>query len=138
MDSLLVQDHMDRQTILLSPELSIEAALVKLLDAKKTGAPVVDKQGTLMGFLSEQDCLSVMLKSTYHCDLLSKVSDCMKNDVLTVLESDSIFFLAEQMLGLKPKIYPVIRDGKVIATIDRSQVLAAIAKHMKQSYLAQT
>ena len=137
MDSLLVQDYMDRQAVLLTVDLSIDSAVAKLVKHRKTGAPVVDSKGKLVGFLSEQDCLSVMLKSTYHCDLVAKVSDCMRTDVLAVSPNDRLVQLAEQMLGPKPKVYPVVADNKVIATIDRTNILKAIGEQMKLSYLSQ-
>ena len=126
MDSIKIKDHMDRRPILLTADMSLAIAVEKLLESNKSGAPVVDSVGKLVGFLSQQDCLSVMLKSSYHCDMTSTVADCMKSPVLTVAPDDSILELAEQMLGAKPKIYPVLNDGKVIGTINRTNVLKAM------------
>ena len=136
MDSIKIKDYMDRRPVLLTAEMSLAIAVEKLLDSKKNGAPVVDNLGKLVGFLSQQDCLSVMLKSSYHCDLTSTVQDCMKSPVLTVAPDDSVLALAEQMLGAKPKIYPVLKDGKVIGTINRTNVLKAMNIYMQQCYLS--
>ena len=136
MDSIKIKDHMDRRPILLTADMSLAIAVEKLLESNKSGAPVVDSVGKLVGFLSQQDCLSVMLKSSYHCDMTSTVADCMKSPVLTVAPDDSILELAEQMLGAKPKIYPVLNDGKVIGTINRSNVLKAMNIYMQQCYLS--
>ena len=135
MDSINVQEHMDRQPVLLSPTMSLATAVEKLLDNKKLGAPVVETDGQLVGFLSQQDCLAVMLKSSYHCDLTAIVKDCMRTDVLSVTPDASVLHLAEQMLGAKPKVYPVVQDGKVVGTINRTNVLAAINTYMQQCYL---
>ncbi|MDR8524094.1 CBS domain-containing protein [Shewanella fidelis] len=135
MDSINVQEHMDRQPVLLSPTMSLATAVEKLLDNKKLGAPVVENDGQLVGFLSQQDCLAVMLKSSYHCDLTAIVKDCMRTDVLSVTPDASVVHLAEQMLGAKPKVYPVVQDGKVVGTINRTNVLAAINTYMQQCYL---
>ncbi|HBF47614.1 CBS domain-containing protein [Shewanella sp. SG44-2] len=136
MDSIKIKDHMDRRPILLTADMSLAIAVEKLLESNKSGAPVVDSVGKLVGFLSQQDCLSVMLKSSYHCDMTSTVADCMKSPVLTVAPDDSILELAEQMLGAKPKIYPVLNDGKVIGTINRTNVLKAMNIYMQQCYLS--
>ncbi|GIU45149.1 CBS domain-containing protein [Shewanella sairae] len=135
MDSINVQEHMDRQPVLLSPTMSLATAVEKLLDNKKLGAPVVESDGKLVGFLSQQDCLAVMLKSSYHCDLTAIVKDCMRTDVLSVSPNSSVLLLAEQMLGPKPKVYPVVEEGKVVGTINRTNVLAAINTYMQQCYL---
>ena len=127
---------MDRRPILLTADMSLAIAVEKLLESNKSGSPVVDSVGKLVGFLSQQDCLSVMLKSSYHCDMTSTVADCMKSPVLTVAPDDSILELAEQMLGAKPKIYPVLSAGKVIGTINRTNVLKAMNIYMQQCYLS--
>ncbi len=126
---------MDRQPVLLQASMSIAEAVDMLLKHQKMGAPVVDKQKHLVGFLSQQDCLAVMLKSSYHCDLVATVEDCMKTEVLFVSSQESILQLAEQMVGPKPKIYPVVDAGKVIGTINRTDVLKAMAIYMQQCYL---
>ncbi len=136
MDSIKVSEHMDRQPVLLKPDMPIDNAVEALLMKKKLGAPVVDDAGCLIGFLSQQDCISVMLKSCYHCDLVAKVKDCMRSDVLSVTPDTSVLHLAEQMLGSKPKVYPVVEQGKVIGTINRTNVLNAINIYMQQCYLA--
>ncbi|WP_137226733.1 CBS domain-containing protein [Shewanella sp. MEBiC00475] len=136
MDSIKIKDYMDRRPILLTAEMSLAIAVEKLLESNKNGAPVIDPFGKLVGFLSQQDCLSVMLKSSYHCDMTSTVHDCMKSPVLTVSPDDSILELAEQMLGAKPKIYPVLKEGKVIGTINRTNVLKAMNIYMQQCYLS--
>jgi len=137
MDSIKVIEHMDRQPVLLTPEMTLAMAVDALLAKKKQGAPVVDTLGQLVGFLSQQDCMSVMLKSSYHCDLVANVKDCMRSDVLWVSPDESVLRLAEQMLGSKPKVYPVVEEGKVIGTINRTDVLNAINNYMQQCYQAQ-
>ncbi len=136
MESMKVVDYMDRQPVLLHANMTLAAAVDKLLTQKKLGAAVVNEKGILVGFLSQQDCLAVMLKSTYHCDLTANVSDCMREDVLTVTQGTTIITLAEQMLQAKPKIYPVVDEhNKVLGTIDRNAVLKAINISMQACYL---
>ncbi len=135
MDSIKIKEHMDRQPVLLKANMSLAAAVEELLGKNKLGAPVVDDSGALIGFLSQQDCLAVMLKSSYHCDMVAVVKDCMRSDVLWVGPDDSVLQLAEQMLGLKPKIYPVVAEGKVVGTINRTNILSAINTYMQQCYL---
>ncbi|MGL5390086.1 MAG: CBS domain-containing protein [Shewanella sp.] len=136
MDLIKIRDYMDRQPVVLHPDMSLAAAVEELLSHNKLGAAVVDASGALVGFLSQQDCLAVLLKSSYHCDMTAVVEDCMRTDVLFVAPDDSILQLAEQMLGAKPKIYPVVENGKVIGTINRTHVLKAMMAYLLQCYLA--
>ncbi|MDO6619501.1 CBS domain-containing protein [Shewanella sp. 6_MG-2023] len=135
MDSIKISEYMDRQPVLLKAEMSLATAVEHLLSNKKAGAAVIDNSGALVGFLSQQDCMSVMLKSSYHCDMTETVKDCMQTEVLTASPDGSILQLAEQMLGAKPKIYPVVEGGKVIGTINRTNVLSAMNLYMQQCYL---
>ncbi|ARD22931.1 MULTISPECIES: CBS domain-containing protein [Shewanella] len=135
MDSIQISEYMDRQPVLLKANMSLATAVEHLLTKNKAGAAVIDNDGQLVGFLSQQDCLSVMLKSSYHCDMTETVKDCMKTDVLTATPDGSILQLAEQMLGAKPKIYPVVEGSKVVGTINRTDVLKAMNIYMQQCYL---
>ncbi|MCW3174226.1 CBS domain-containing protein [Shewanella subflava] len=136
MDSIKIIDYMDKRPVLLKANMSIAVAVEKLLTSNRPGAPVIGEQGELVGFLSQQDCLAVMLKSSYHCDLTSTVKDCMRTEVLSVGPQDSMLHLAEQMTGAKPKIYPVVDQGKVIGAITRQDVLKAMNTYMQQCYLS--
>ncbi|USD39785.1 MULTISPECIES: CBS domain-containing protein [Ferrimonas] len=134
MESVKVKDYMERHPVWLTPEMSLSVAVDTLLEARQPGAPVVDGNHKLVGFVSEQDCLSVLLKSSYHCDITATVADCMRDEVLSVSPEDSVLGLAEIMLGQKPKIYPVVDEGKVVGIIDRSRVLTAISGHLKSCF----
>ncbi|WKE66812.1 CBS domain-containing protein [Gallaecimonas kandeliae] len=136
MESLIIRDHMQRHPLSLHPDMSIATAVEKLLLGEQTGAPVVDSENHLVGFVSEQDFLAKLMESSYHCELVAKVSDVMRADVLTVGPNDSVFELAQQMTGQKPKIYPVVEEGKLIGIINRRQVLLAMDKHLHECYKA--
>ncbi|GAA4879391.1 CBS domain-containing protein [Ferrimonas pelagia] len=131
MESVKVRDYMTRHPVMLTTQTPLSNAVEALLKAGQAGAPVIDSEGMLVGFASEKDCLSLLLKSSYHCDLTATVAEVMRPDVLTVTPDDSVLALADQMLGDKPKIYPVVEAGKVVGMIDRSKVLQAVSTHLK-------
>ena len=130
MESVKVKDYMIYQPVTFAPDTLLAQAVTKLLNAKQIGAPVIDLKQNLLGFISEQDCLSFMLKGTYHCDMMTQVSDCMRKDVLSVHVNDSILEIAETMTAQKPKVLPVVDDDKVVGIITRSEVLSALCKHL--------
>jgi CBS domain-containing protein len=53
----------------------------------------------------------------------------MFNEPLTVAPDDSIIEMARQMIAHKPKIYPVVEEGKLIGLITRADVLRALREH---------
>ncbi|MNF64588.1 inosine 5'-monophosphate dehydrogenase [compost metagenome] len=128
---LQVRDHMQRLTHTLSPQLGLAEALDRLHQAGLSGLPVLDERQQLIGFLSEQDCIPSLLTGSYHCDSRTRVEDLMSRAPLSVAPDDSILDLARQMTGSKPKIYPVLQQGKVIGIISRPLVLQALNRQMK-------
>ncbi|WP_341501271.1 CBS domain-containing protein [Gallaecimonas sp. GXIMD4217] len=136
MKSLVVSDYMQRHPVVLMEDMSIAAAVERLLSVKQIGAPVVDGAGNLVGFASEQDFLRLLLESSYHCELVGKVSDVMRKDVLWCEPDDSVLALAERMTGQKPKIYPVLDEGKLVGVISRRDVLRAMDSQLHECYKA--
>lgn len=131
MESIKVKDYMVYQPTTFKADMALSEAVSLLHKEKQIGAPVVDKDCKLVGFISEQECLSYILKGAYHCDLMIKVSECMRLDVLSVKENDSILDIAELMTQDKPKILPVMdQDGYLLGIITRKEILAALCKHL--------
>jgi predicted transcriptional regulator len=135
MESLKVTDHMNRRAVKLQVDMPVAEAVGALLSGKQSGAPVVDAKNKVVGFLSEQDCISQMITSSYYREQVCRVKDIMKSPPLTVKGYDSILELAQTMLKAKPKIYPVIDDnGCLEGSINRSEVLKAIDMHLRDAY----
>lgn len=132
MESLKVSDYMNHYPVTFAPEMVIEEASLRFLKTKQIGGPVINDKKQLVGFLSESDVLATMLKTSYYGEHMSDVSDLMRPDVLSVKPYDSIVELALQMLGNKPKVYPVVDDdGHLLGTICRNDVLRAIDIHQR-------
>ncbi|MEJ2763133.1 CBS domain-containing protein [Photobacterium sp. MCCC 1A19761] len=130
MESLKVKDYMNMRPVTFDPKMSLSQALGKLLVSKQIGGPVVDEQRKVVGFISEQDMIHKLLKVGYHCQDTHNVQDCMRSEVLTVTPEDSIIELAEVMTGQKPKIYPVVDNGRLVGIITRRDVLTAISNQI--------
>lgn len=135
MNSLKVADYMLSRPVHFSSEMTLEAAVDLLTEAGQLGGPVLDANHVVIGYLSEQDCLARMLLTSYHDEGLAFVREVMRTEVLTVRADSSIIELAQQMLGAKPKIYPVVDDnGKLLGVISRSDVLRAIDDELHSHY----
>ncbi|WP_241974288.1 CBS domain-containing protein [Aliidiomarina minuta] len=133
--SLKVGDYMSRHPAVLTATMPIEEAVDKLLKADLTGGPVVDLNKKVVGFLSEQDCLAMMLEGTYHKEQSATVADCMSAEVVTVNADTAILDLAQQFGSNRPKVYPVVDyQGKLVGVISRTHVLKAINLHLQDSY----
>lgn len=135
MNLLKVSDHMNHHPVTFNQDMTLEAAVDRLAAAGQLGGPVVDENHKVVGFLSEQDCLARMLLSSYHDEGLAYVRDLMRKDVLTVHTNSGIIELAQLMLGIKPKIYPVVDDNGILqGVISRTDVLRAIDQELHSHY----
>lgn len=137
MDLLKIADHMNRHPVTFTEEMSVEEAVNKLILAGQLGGPVINKEKKVIGFVSEQDCLSRMLSGTYHLQQAASVRDVMRTEVLTVKSYHGIVDLAQTMLMAKPKVYPVVDDdGYLQGVISRTDVLRAIDLELHSHYKA--
>lgn len=126
--ALTVADCMVPARLTLTPETTIPQAVEKMLNAKLIGAPVVDEQHRVVGYVSEQDCLRYMISDSYYDDQRELVRDVMKHEVLFAEPNMSIVDIAQLMCGNKPKKYPVCENGRLIGVINRTHVLTALLK----------
>ncbi|WP_194755561.1 CBS domain-containing protein [Aliidiomarina indica] len=135
MRSMKVQDYMNRHPVKFTRDMPVETAVAMLIAANQSGGPVVDDDKQVIGFLSEQDCLAMMLEGTYHKEQSATVADCMANEVLTVNSDMAILDLAQQLGHKRPKVYPVVDYAKqLVGVISRTDVLRAIDLHLRDSY----
>ena len=127
MDSLTVADIMARSEATLDPESDIYDALERLLKSRLTGAPVVDDDGTLLGMLTERDCLKVMVDGAVDGLPRAKVSDYMTSPAESITPTASLYDVAQIFLTRSYRKLPVVdQDGRVIGQVSRRDILVAI------------
>ncbi|HLA29430.1 MAG TPA: CBS domain-containing protein, partial [Pseudomonas sp.] len=64
------------------------------------------------------------IQVAYYNQRVATVRDIMRSDVLSVTRDMDPMELAQQMLGDKPKHYPVVdTDGKVLGVVSRRHLL---------------
>lgn len=121
-----VREIMSRDCYRVSGNASISTLADRLAHHRLPGAPVVDEHDRLIGFISEQDILGKVLESVYLNEEPPLVNDLMRHEVLSVAPTKSIIDLAQEMLGAKPKVYPVTEQGRLVGIVTRRDVLSAI------------
>ena len=131
MDSIKVADCMSRQFVSFSEEMPIVEAAVELVKNELLGGPVVDTQGQLVGWISEQDCIGVVSQVMYYEDRVATVADVMSRDVTAVDTQRNAMDLAEDMKNHKRKIYPVVDSAnKVLGVIARRHILKEMCERI--------
>ena len=133
--SIIVKDYMDTNPLAIKHTTNIHNVVEVLLKRGVSGAPVIDADKKVIGFVSEQDCLKEILNEAFFCEDPIMVTDVMHKEVLSVTPDTGIIELAQTLLSTKPKIYPVIAtDGKLLGTITRSHILTALLENTKETH----
>ena len=83
-------------------------------------------RGGLAGVLSQKDCLKVIYGASYHQDWGGTVSQYMSREVEHIDAGSSILDAAEKFLESHFRRFPVLRDGRLVGQISRSDILRAI------------
>src|SRR5690606_31591571 len=94
---ILVKDYMRPLAVTFSPRSRVEEVVEGLLQHRVTGAPVIDDQQKLVGFVSEQDCIKEMLNDSYYGQDHQLAEDVMRTNVLFATPDTDIMQLAEKM-----------------------------------------
>lgn len=133
MDSVSIKDLMCTRFARIHPEMPVVEASSNLIKLDMLGSPVTDAAGTLVGWISERECLQAALQVVYHNQRVATVKDLMQSEVLTVSLEDDVLSLAQQMLNAKPKIYPVVDSAnKVVGVISRRHILTMLDQKLAE------
>jgi len=158
MTELRVRDLMTTQVLTVKPTDTIKRATIKLAVDNSTGAPVVDNRNHVVGIITENDVLKLILKyqdkldkdpSTPH-SLLSlpmdgvtadealteankaisetKVEDLMTRTVLSTSPDEKIVQALKKMMALNVNRLPVLEKGVLVGTLSRSDIIFYIYK----------
>jgi CBS domain-containing protein len=140
------RDVMTRTVVSIGPDATVLQAARLMLQHHISGLPVVDKDGTLIGILSEGDFLRRRetaterrrsrwleflmgpgkIASEYTHSHGKKVSEVMTDEVQTVDEDADLETVVELMERRRIKRVPVTRDGKMTGIVTRSNLMHAM------------
>jgi CBS domain-containing protein len=141
-------DVMTPDVITVDPDMTVQA-LAKLLSERGiSGAPVVDSSGRMAGIVSEGDLLHRAelgtdqrreARNSWWLDHFAEgaardyvkshgrtVKDIMTSDVAAVSEETELAEIAMLLESRRIKRVPVVRDGKVVGIVSRSNLVRAL------------
>jgi CBS domain-containing protein len=121
-----VKDYMSANLVTFTPDMDILKAISLLIENRISGAPVVDKQGNMVGMLSEKECLKVALQASYHSESAGTVAEYMRAETKTVDADTNIVDIAGMFLRDGYRRYPVMKDNRLVGQISRRDVLRAM------------
>ncbi len=114
-----VKEVMTRNVITFREDTPVEEIASTLTSKRITGAPVVANEGHVVGIVSETDVFSKKGKTA---------RDIMSPRVISVTEETGIDEAARLLIGERIRRVPVVRGGKMVGLLSRSDVLDFFAK----------
>lgn len=145
-------DLMTRDVAVVQPETPLLEAVKLMARRRLSGMPVVDDAGKLVGMISEGDLVrwheGHTEKQARWLDMLAegldlapsflegiraarnKVQNVMSPGAITVTEDISAREVARLMHNKSIKRVPVVRDGKLVGIVARSDLVRALAEKL--------
>jgi predicted transcriptional regulator len=131
----IAHEIMTRKLVTIRPQLPIFDAMRILLRSRISGAPVVDDDGSLVGILSELDCLKVLANGEFYDDDQAEkgvVADYMTAVTQSVRHDVDVYTLAQYFLDHSVRRIPVVDEGRLLGQISRRDVLRTIEEMGKK------
>ena len=148
-------DVMSRSVVTVRPETDLAEAVKLLAEHDVSALPVIDAENNLVGILSEADLIrrveigtekhrswwleaatgAATLAREYAKSHGEKVAEIMTPDVVSVAEDAPLSEIAALLERKRIKRVPVVKDGKLVGIVSRSnliQALASVVGHIDQ------
>lgn len=130
----LVRDVMDADAPVVDDDMPASEVAALLAAQEVDGAPVVDRTGRLLGVISERDLLGGLLWESGEADAagphpqLSAGSLCTRPAIVTG-PAVRLGRAGQQMLFHGVRRLAVVDDGRLVGTVTRQAVFAALRRH---------
>ena len=142
---------MTRDVVTAGPEDTVARVAALLTEHEISAVPVCDKDGKLLGMLSEGDLMRPFgqenaLRRAWWLGMLAegtdlapefldyvrldrrRAKDLMKTDVITATERSSAAEIADLLNKHKIKRVPIVRDGKLVGIVSRADLIRAMSR----------
>jgi CBS domain-containing protein len=149
-----VKDVMTKSVISVGADESIVKAARVMLQNRISGLPVLDKDGELIGIVTEGDFLRRgelgtqrrrpkwlefivgpgRLADEYVHTTGRKVDEIMTTDPFTVSEDESLEKVVDLMERRHVKRLPVMRGGRMVGIVSRANLMHALASFARNTY----
>jgi CBS domain-containing protein len=117
------KDIMTSHVVAVQMDDSVDRAITLMVKHRISGLPVLDKEGRLVGVVSEFDLLELICEGQTEKDGVSRY---MSRDVCGVTEQESWVAVADLFRQKRVRRLPVLRDGKLVGIVTRHDLMHAI------------
>jgi len=121
-----VHEVMTRDLVTVAPDDEITRVVSLLIKHDISGVPVVDRDGKLVGILTERDCITIALEAGYFDERGGIVAEYMSTPVETVEADAGLVEVAERLRDSQYRRFPVLEEGRLVGLISRRDVLEVL------------
>lgn len=127
MKSIKVKDYMTDYVLSFSPDMRVFNAIETLRQRDHPSAPVLDKEGNLVGMLSQWDCVQRMMHGSYFEEVGGRVQQFMVTDWVSASPGDDVVDVAETMVARQwHHTIPVLEGSKLVGVLSCSDILKMV------------
>ena len=149
--TVYAESIMTRTVVTAGPDDPVSAVAALFSKHGISGVPVCDKNGTLLGIISEGDLMRPFgeankLHRDWWLGLLAdgeelapefvdymrqdrrRAADLMTKEVVTASEDTPVDRIADLLQSQRVKRVPIVKDGKVVGVVSRADVIRAMAR----------
>lgn len=119
---MIAREIMTSKVYTVSPEASVQEVAQLLTREHISGVPVVDKDGKIIGVITEADIIRKATREGLH------VADIMNPETVVVDEETWIDQIARLLTEHNIKRVPVLHEGKLVGIVCRSDIVQAVAQ----------
>lgn len=139
---------MTRKVVTVSPDTSIRETAALMAANHVSGVPVVEQDGRVVGMVTEKDLLRDRMadqkRESWWLNMLAEgeklapefveharagnnmVRRVMHADIIAVAEDTPLEDIARMMVDKGLKRFPVLKDGKLVGIVSRSDLVRAL------------
>lgn len=121
---------MSKKVLKIDRDTPVASVAQALTQHKLSSAPVLDKAGSVIGFITLGDCLKCLVNCLFHDHAIQKTAaDVMTTNVVSASEETDLFELENLLVNRGIHDLPVINsDGELLGMISRRDAVAGIEK----------
>jgi CBS domain-containing protein len=139
--------EMRARDVTTTPKTTVETLARLMINLRISGVPVLDRNGQLVGIVTEGDMLrrvetaterqrsrwsewfstNSQLAAEYIKSHARRVEDIMTPEVVSVGQSATLGEIADLMETKRIKRVPVVHDGKIVGIVSRADLLQVLA-----------
>ena len=119
---MIARDIMTRNVYTTCAEASVQEVAQLLSQKSISGAPVIDKDGKIIGIVTEADIIGKVDREGL------RAADIMSPEIIAVDEETRVGEIAMLLTERKIKRVPVMRNGKPVGIVCRADIVQAVAQ----------